>query len=44
MAIRDTNPVWFITGSGSGLGRALAEAALKAGDRVVATGRDPSEL
>ena len=44
MAIREANPVWFITGSGSGLGRELAVAALKAGDRVVATGRDPSEL
>jgi NAD(P)-dependent dehydrogenase (short-subunit alcohol dehydrogenase family) len=44
MAATEANPIWFITGSSSGLGRALAEAALKAGDRVVATGRDPSEL
>lgn len=32
--------VWFITGAARGLGRATAEAALKAGYRVVATGRD----
>jgi NAD(P)-dependent dehydrogenase (short-subunit alcohol dehydrogenase family) len=31
--------VWFITGAGSGIGAATAKAALKAGDRVVATGR-----
>ena len=30
---------WFITGAGSGIGAATARAALKAGDRVVATGR-----
>ncbi len=30
---------WFITGTSSGLGRALAEAALEAGERVVATAR-----
>ena len=32
--------VWFITGAGSGIGGATARAALKAGDRVVATGRN----
>jgi len=32
--------VWFITGAGSGIGAATAMAALKAGDRVVATGRN----
>ena len=31
--------VWFITGAGSGIGAGTAKAALKAGDRVVATGR-----
>jgi NAD(P)-dependent dehydrogenase (short-subunit alcohol dehydrogenase family) len=31
--------VWFITGAGSGLGTGIANAALRAGDRVVATGR-----
>ena len=32
--------VWFITGAGSGMGAETAKAALAAGDRVVATGRD----
>ena len=32
--------VWFITGAGSGIGAATARAALKAGDRLVATGRN----
>jgi NAD(P)-dependent dehydrogenase (short-subunit alcohol dehydrogenase family) len=32
--------VWFITGAGSGIGAATARAALKAGDKVVATGRN----
>ncbi len=32
--------VWFITGAGSGIGAGIAKAALKAGDRVVATARD----
>src|ERR1700712_2410361 len=36
--------VWFITGSSRGLGRALAQAALDAGDRVVATARKPDQL
>jgi NAD(P)-dependent dehydrogenase (short-subunit alcohol dehydrogenase family) len=31
--------VWFITGAGSGIGAGIARAALKAGDRVVATAR-----
>jgi NAD(P)-dependent dehydrogenase (short-subunit alcohol dehydrogenase family) len=35
---------WFITGSARGIGRALTEAALDAGDRVVATARTPSQL
>jgi NAD(P)-dependent dehydrogenase (short-subunit alcohol dehydrogenase family) len=32
--------VWFITGAGSGIGAGVAKAALRAGDRVVATGRN----
>ena len=32
--------VWFITGAGSGSGTGIAKAALHAGDRVVATGRN----
>jgi NAD(P)-dependent dehydrogenase (short-subunit alcohol dehydrogenase family) len=32
--------VWLITGASSGLGRALAEAAIDRGGRVLATGRD----
>lgn len=35
---------WFITGAARGLGRATAEAALKAGDRVIAAGRDQAAL
>ncbi len=36
--------IWLITGSGSGLGRRIAEAALEGGGRVVATARDTSDL
>jgi NAD(P)-dependent dehydrogenase (short-subunit alcohol dehydrogenase family) len=32
--------VWFITGAGSGIGAGTAQAALRAGNRVVATGRN----
>src|SRR5438309_10509200 len=32
--------IWFITGAGSGIGTGIAKAALRAGDRVVATGRN----
>jgi NAD(P)-dependent dehydrogenase (short-subunit alcohol dehydrogenase family) len=35
---------WFITGSSRGLGRALARAALDAGDHVAATARQPEQL
>src|SRR5262245_43542085 len=36
--------VWFITGAGRGFGRRFTEAALAAGDRVVATARRPEAL
>jgi NAD(P)-dependent dehydrogenase (short-subunit alcohol dehydrogenase family) len=35
---------WLITGCSRGLGRALAEAVLVAGDQLVATARDPQTL
>jgi NAD(P)-dependent dehydrogenase (short-subunit alcohol dehydrogenase family) len=36
--------VWLISGSSSGFGRSIAEAALRTGDRVVATARRPETL
>lgn len=36
--------VWLITGSATGLGRAIAQAALERGDTVVLTARDTSGL
>jgi NAD(P)-dependent dehydrogenase (short-subunit alcohol dehydrogenase family) len=36
--------VWFITGASRGFGALIAEAALAAGDAVVATARDPSTV
>jgi NAD(P)-dependent dehydrogenase (short-subunit alcohol dehydrogenase family) len=36
--------VWFITGTSSGLGRAIAQAALDHGDRVVATARSTDRI
>ena len=36
--------VWLITGSSRGLGRAFVEAALDAGDSVVAGARNPAQL
>jgi NAD(P)-dependent dehydrogenase (short-subunit alcohol dehydrogenase family) len=43
MSERTTDPrgrVWFVTGASSGFGRAIAQAVLDHGDRVVATARD----
>ena len=40
--MHDSDPkTWLITGAGRGMGVELARAALVAGHRVVATGRDP---
>jgi NAD(P)-dependent dehydrogenase (short-subunit alcohol dehydrogenase family) len=36
--------VWLITGSSRGLGRALAEAVLAAGHKLVASARNPEQL
>lgn len=36
--------VWFVTGAGSGLGAGVARAAVKAGDRVVAVGRNKEKI
>ncbi|PSN12554.1 short-chain dehydrogenase/reductase [filamentous cyanobacterium CCT1] len=44
----DKNPiaskVWLITGCSTGFGRALAEAVLQKGDRLLATARKPEQL
>jgi NAD(P)-dependent dehydrogenase (short-subunit alcohol dehydrogenase family) len=42
--IRNMAKVWLITGSGNGLGRDIAEAALAAGDSVVAGARRLEDL
>jgi NAD(P)-dependent dehydrogenase (short-subunit alcohol dehydrogenase family) len=39
-----TDRVWLITGCSAGFGRELALAALAAGDRVMATARNPHQL
>jgi NAD(P)-dependent dehydrogenase (short-subunit alcohol dehydrogenase family) len=41
---RRTERVWLITGATSGFGRAIAEAALAAGDIVVGAARTPGRL
>jgi NAD(P)-dependent dehydrogenase (short-subunit alcohol dehydrogenase family) len=38
------NRVWLVTGANSGFGRAMVEAAVAAGDVVVATARRPTTL
>src|SRR5580692_11725554 len=39
-----TNNVWFITGAGRGMGLDIAKAALAAGHKVVATGRNTAKV
>lgn len=39
-----TSQVWFITGANRGLGRALADEALRRGHRVAVTARDTTSL
>jgi NAD(P)-dependent dehydrogenase (short-subunit alcohol dehydrogenase family) len=39
-----TNKVWLVTGAGRGLGLNIAKAALAAGHKVVATGRDSEKV
>jgi NAD(P)-dependent dehydrogenase (short-subunit alcohol dehydrogenase family) len=36
--------VWLVTGSSRGLGRAMVEASLEAGNKVLATARNPESL
>ncbi len=40
----DQPRIWFITGASSGFGRAIAQAALAAGDTVVAAARRPDAM
>ena len=35
---------WFVTGAARGIGAEIVKAALAAGERVVATGRDPAKV
>jgi NAD(P)-dependent dehydrogenase (short-subunit alcohol dehydrogenase family) len=44
MTTDDSSRTWLITGSSSGFGRHIAQAALERGDRVVATARRPDTL
>ena len=39
-----TTKVWLVTGASRGFGRAICEAAIAAGDDVIATARDPESL
>ena len=42
--MKSENRVWFVTGASSGFGRALAEAAIDQGDRVVVAARREAAL
>src|SRR4029079_11956271 len=41
---RMADRIWFITGASRGFGREWTKAALRRGDRVAATARDPATL
>jgi NAD(P)-dependent dehydrogenase (short-subunit alcohol dehydrogenase family) len=36
--------IWFVTGAARGIGAEIVKAALAAGEKVVATGRDPAKV
>jgi NAD(P)-dependent dehydrogenase (short-subunit alcohol dehydrogenase family) len=44
MEVSTLSPVFLVTGSSRGLGRAIAEAALASGHQLVATARNPRSL
>lgn len=44
MSNAGTGKVWFITGCSSGMGRSLAEALARTGDRAIITARNPGPL
>jgi NAD(P)-dependent dehydrogenase (short-subunit alcohol dehydrogenase family) len=44
MRAMTSNKTWFITGAGRGMGVEFAKAALAAGHKVVATGRNPDTV
>lgn len=44
MALEIQKRVWFITGTSTGFGRLLAEQVLEAGENVVATARNASQI
>jgi NAD(P)-dependent dehydrogenase (short-subunit alcohol dehydrogenase family) len=44
ITIMNNNKVWFITGAGRGMGLNISKAALAAGSKVVATGRNTAKV
>jgi len=39
-----SSPVWFITATSSGFGKAIAQSALNRGNKVIATARQTSRI